>query len=211
MWLVSLLANAQLPPLRAVEHQRELQELTRTQRRLSEQLKASRSALKELTAGSSVREVLQPVIQILVDQLKLLRQQIRLRVKDIMPALLDVQGVGPIIAGVLLAEVGNPKRFATANHFASYCGAAPVERGSGQNCRMQVNPGGNRRLNWALHIVAMVRLGNDGGRSKTFLGSCKLRGKSQRSALRVLKTYIAREIFRVLHHNSTAKIEGLLT
>ena len=23
---------------------------------------------------------------------------------------------------------------------------------------MQVNPGGNRRLNWALHIVAVVRL-----------------------------------------------------
>ena len=36
-----------------------------------------------------------------------------------MPALLDVQGVGPIVAGILLAEVGNPKRFASANHFAS--------------------------------------------------------------------------------------------
>ena len=207
----ALLANAQLPPLHAVEHQRELQELTRTQRRLSEQLKASRGALKELAAGSSVREVLQPVIEILVDQLKILRQQIRLRVKDIMPALLDVQGVGPIVAGVLLAEVGNPKRFASANHFASYCGAAPVERGSGQNCRMQVNPGGNRRLNWALHIVAMVRLGNDGGRSKTFLDKCRLRGKSQRSALRVLKTYIARELFSVMHHNIRANIEGLST
>jgi len=126
-----------------------------------------------------------------------------------MPALLDVQGVGPIVAGILLAEVGNPKRFASANHFASYCGAAPVERGSGQNCRMQVNPGGNGRLNWALHIVAMVRLGNDGGRSKTFLDKRRLRGKSQRSALRVLKTYIARELFSVMHHNIRANIEGL--
>ena len=32
-----------------------------------------------------------------------------------------------------------------------------VERGSGQNTRRQINPGGNRRLNWALHIVALVR------------------------------------------------------
>ncbi len=82
-----------------------------------------------------------------------------------MPGLLNAKGVGPIVAGVLLAEAGDPKRFASADHFASYCGAAPLERGSGQNCRMQVNPGGNRRFNLALHIVAMVRLRIDGGRA----------------------------------------------
>jgi transposase len=63
---------------------------------------------------------------------------------------------------------------------------------------MQINPGGNRRLNWALHIVAMVRLRIDGGRSKKFLEQAQLRGKTKRSALRLLKTYIARELFRVL-------------
>ena len=137
--------------LHAVDCQRELQELTRTQRRLSEQLKASRAAFQELMAESPVREVLQPVICTLVDQLKVLRRQIRLMVNNLMPGSLNDQGVGPVVAGVLLAEAGDPKRFASANHFASYCGAAPIERGSGQNCRMQVNPGGNRRLNWALH------------------------------------------------------------
>lgn len=162
----ALLANPQLPELHAVDCHRELQELTRTQRRLSDQLKASRGAFQELMAESPVREVLQPVICILVEQLKLLRRHIRLMVIRLMPDLLNVQGVGPVVAGVLLAEAGDPKRFASANHFASYCGAAPVERGSGQNCRMQINPGGNRRLNWALHIVAMVRLRNDGGRSR---------------------------------------------
>jgi transposase len=99
---------------------------------------------------------------------------------------------------VLLAETGDPKRFASPHHFASYCGAAPMERGSGQNRRMQINPGGNRRLNWALHIVAMVRLRMDGGRSKRFLERAQLRGKTKRSGLRLLKTYIARELFRVL-------------
>lgn len=126
----ALLANAQLPPLRAVASTRVAGTDTNTPPSLRT-TEGQPGALKELAAGSSVREVLQPVIEILVDQLKLLRQQIRLRVKDIMPALLDVQGVGPIVAGILLAEVGNPKRFASANHLASYCGAAPVERGSG--------------------------------------------------------------------------------
>jgi transposase len=42
----ALLANPQLTPLHNTEQQRELQELTRAQRRLSEQLKANRSALQ---------------------------------------------------------------------------------------------------------------------------------------------------------------------
>src|SRR5262245_25880525 len=121
-------------------------------------------------------------------------------VNNLMLGLLKVQGVGPIVAGVPLAEAGDQKRLASANHFASDCGAAPVERGSGQNCRMQVNPGGNRRLHWALHIVAMVRLRIDGGRSKAFLEKCRLPGKSRRSALRALKTYIARELFSFMQH-----------
>ena len=194
----ALLANPQLPALQCLEQQRELQELTRTQRRLSEQLKASRGALKELTIQSPVREILRPLIRTLVSQLRKLKEQIQMLVNRLMPSLLEVPGVGPIVAGVLLAETGDPQRFASVDHFASYCGAAPVERGSGQNCRMQVNPGGNRRLNWALHIVAMVRLRVDGGRSKVFLEERRRRGKSKRAALRLLKTYIARELFRIL-------------
>ncbi len=47
----ALLANHKLPELHAVDHQRELQELTRTQRRLSEQLKASRAAFTRAYGG----------------------------------------------------------------------------------------------------------------------------------------------------------------
>jgi transposase len=197
-----LLANPQLTPLHSMEQQRELQELTRAQRRLSEQLKANRSGLQELMPESPVREIIQQVITILLKQLAALEQQIRVVVSTVMPALLKLQGVGPIVAGVLLAETGDPRRFASPHHFASYCGAAPVERGSGQNRRMQINPGGNRRLNWALHIVAMVRLRMDGGRSKRLFDKAQLRGKTKRSALRLLKTYIARELFRILQRTS---------
>jgi transposase len=198
----ALLANSQLTPLHNTEQQRELQELTRAQRRLSEQLSeqlsANRVALQELLAESAVRDIMEQVIAVLVKQLAALEKQIRAAIHAVMPSLLQLPGVGPIVAGVLLAETGDPKRFASPHHFASYCGAAPVERGSGQNRRMQINPGGNRRLNWALHIVAMVRLRMDGGRSKRFLERAQLRGKTKRSCLRLLKTYIARELFRVL-------------
>jgi transposase len=196
----ALLANAQWPELHVMEHQRTLQELTRTQRRLSEQLKATRRAQQELASQSPVREVLQRVIETLVSEVRKLEQRIREMVRKIMPSLLEVRGVGPVVAGVLLAEAADATRFASADHFASYCGAAPVERGSGQNSRMQVNPGGNRRLNWALHIVAMVRVRTDGGRSRAFLNKLKASGKTQRAALRVLKTYIARELFKAMRH-----------
>ncbi|MGI9074566.1 MAG: hypothetical protein ACR2JB_25350, partial [Bryobacteraceae bacterium] len=75
------------------------------------------------------------------------------------------------------------------------------EWGSGQNSRMQINPGGNRRLNWALHVIAIVRLRVDGGRSKQFVERLTSNGKSQRAALRLLKTYIAREIFRTMRQS----------
>jgi transposase len=198
----ALIANPQLPVFQTMEQQRELQELTRTQRRLAEQLKANRAAMRELAPQSPVRDVLQQIITALMQQLVLLEKRIRTRVSNLMPWLLKLPGVGPIIAGVLLAETGNPKRFASPDHFASYCGAAPVERGSGQNSRMQINPGGNRRLNWALHIVAMVRLRVDGGRSRRLFDKAQLRGKTKRSALRLLKTYIARELFRNLQRTS---------
>jgi transposase len=113
------------------------------------------------------------VIHTPILQLKELEKQLRSIVRTVMPALLELSGVGAIVAGTLLAGVGDLQRFPTADHFFSYCGAAPVERGSGQNSRMQVNPGGNRRLNWALHVIALVRLRMDGGRSRQFMAKTK--------------------------------------
>jgi transposase len=198
----ALLANPKLPPLHHSSSQRELQELSRAQRRLSEQLKANRSALCELAEHSPVRTVLDEVIRTLTRQLRELEKQLRSIVHKIMPCLLELPGVGAIVGGTLLAEVGDPRRFSTANHFASYCGAAPIERGSGQHSRMQINPGGNRRLNWALHIIALVRIRMDAGSSKQFISQRVQQGKTKRAALRLLKTYIAREIFNAMSHSS---------
>lgn len=149
----ALLANPELPALKGAGKQRELQELSRARERLSDQLKSNRLALAELTEHSSVREILKQVIHTIASQLKELEKRLHGLVTALMPNLLDLDGVGAVIAGTLLAEVGDVQRFPNAHHFASYCCASPVERGSGQSSRMQVNPGGNRRLNRALHLV----------------------------------------------------------
>src|SRR5438270_5019977 len=124
----ALLANPRLPLLRSSHSQRELQELSRAQRRLSEQLKSNRGALKELADDSPVREILEQVIGILVIQLKELRRKLRSIVSRVMPRLLELPGIGAIMAGTLLAEAGDPQRFPSADHFASYCCAAPDQR-----------------------------------------------------------------------------------
>src|SRR4051794_31390248 len=83
----ALLANPQLPALRSREQQqRELQEMSRAQHRLSEQLKSNRSALAELTEHSPVRDIMEQVIQTLVVQLKELEKQLRAAVSARMPS-----------------------------------------------------------------------------------------------------------------------------
>lgn len=206
----ALLANPELSAFRLGKGQREFQDLTRTQRRLSEQLKANRMALQALGTGSSARSALTQVIQVLEEQLADLSKQMKTMVKSFAPALLELLGVGPVVASVILGEVGNIGRFTNEGHFASYCGAAPVERGSGKNSRMQLNHGGNRRLNWALHIVALTRSRCD-ERTRTLLAKLKARGKTQRASLRILKTYIARELFRYLKGSPSPALAACAT
>ena len=66
--------------------------------------------------------------------------------------LLELHGVGPIVAALILAHVGDPARFATPERFASYNGTAPIEASSGPRKRHRLNPRGNRKLNHAMHI-----------------------------------------------------------
>ena len=48
--------------------------------------------------------------------------------------LMDLPGVGPIVAARVLADVGDVARFADRNRFASWTGTAPIEASSGERC-----------------------------------------------------------------------------
>ncbi len=167
-------------------------------------------ALQTLDTGSSIGSALAQVIQVLEEQLAELSKHMKTLVKTVAPTLLKLLGVGPVVASVILGEVGNIGRFVNEDRFANYCGAAPVERGSGKNSRMQLNHGGNRRLNWALHIVALTRSRCD-ERTRALVAKLKARGKTQRASLRILKTYIARELFRHLRQAVTLKTAVAVT
>jgi hypothetical protein len=60
-------------------------------------------------------------------------------------------------AGRILAEVGDVARFATKDAFASYNGTAPIDVSSGDQVRHRLSRAGNRRINHALHMMAVTQ------------------------------------------------------
>jgi transposase len=75
------------------------------------------------------------------------------------PGLRQLCGVGPEVAGALLAAVGdNPQRLRSEAAFSMPCGASPVEASSGKTVRHRLNRGGNRQANTALYRIVVVRV-----------------------------------------------------
>ena len=62
----------------------------------------------------------------------------------------DVYGVGPIVAAFLIGYSGDIGRFATAGHYASYNGTAPIEVSSAGKKKHRLSLRGNRKLNHAI-------------------------------------------------------------
>lgn len=111
--------------------------------------------------------------------------------------LLAMPGVGVLVAAKLLGEVGDPRRFASADSFAAFAGVAPIPACSGQVQRMRLNRGGNRQLNRALFTAALVQSQHHPP-AMAFMARKRAEGKSFREALRCLKRHLARRVHRLL-------------
>jgi transposase len=67
-------------------------------------------------------------------------------VRDVAPALLDLPGVGPEVAGQVLISIGdNADRLKSEAASAHLCGAAPIPASSGRTHRHRLNRGGDQR------------------------------------------------------------------
>ncbi len=72
--------------------------------------------------------------------------------------LMDIHGVGPVVAARILADVGDVARFADRNRFASWTGTAPLDASSGEQNRHRLSRAGNRRMNHMIHIPAVTQI-----------------------------------------------------
>lgn len=115
------------------------------------------------------------------------------------PDLLEVVGVGPTVAAVILVAWSHPGRCRSAAAFAMLAGVAPIPASSGKTVRYRFNPAGNRALNEAFHHIVMTRKRLDPV-TQTYYERRRGQGKNDPEIRRCLKTYVARQIFRQLEN-----------
>jgi transposase len=117
--------------------------------------------------------------------------------------LMDLPGVGPVVAARILADVGDITRFADRNRFASWTGTAPLDASSGEQTRHRLSRAGNRRVNHMIHIAAIsqLRLDTEG---RAYYRRKRADGKRPLEAIRCLKRRISDAIYRQLVADAAA-------
>ena len=132
-----------------------------------------------------------------------LEKQILAIVRAWRPDLLDQPGIGPIVAATVLCAWSHPGRIHSEAAFAMLAGAAPIPANSGQvTTRYRLNRHGDRQLNMALHVIVLSRQRYHAP-TKSYTERRTTQGRTPREIRRCLKRYIARDLYRLLEHDST--------
>jgi transposase len=125
------------------------------------------------------------------------RARIVAAVADTGTALVELHGFGPVIAAMILGQVGDIGRFRTRAQFANYNGTAPIEASSANTNRHRLNPRGNRALNHAIHMIAATQVAHDTPGRAYYLRK-QAEGKTRKEALRALKRRVSDAVWRQL-------------
>ncbi len=130
-------------------------------------------------------------------KIKALTKELKAMVVASRSRLMDLPGVGPVVAARVLADVGDVARFADRNRFASWTGTAPIEASSGEIVRHRLSRAGNRRMNHMIHIAAatQIRLDTPG---RAYYRRKLAAGKTRAEAMRCLKRRISDALYRQL-------------
>jgi transposase len=110
----------------------------------------------------------------------------------------EVAGIGPVVAARLLGRTGRAGRFPTSAAFANYAGVAPVEVASGDRARHRLPRGGDRQLNYALHIVALTQVRMPASAGRAYYDRKVTEGKTHNEAMRALKRRLADHAWRIM-------------
>jgi transposase len=130
-------------------------------------------------------------------KMKALTAELKAMVQASGSTLMDLPGVGPVVAARILADVGDVARFADRNRFASWTGTAPLDASSGEQIRHRLSRAGNRKMNHMLHIAAatQTRLDTEG---RAYYRRKLAAGKTRMEAMRCLKRRISDAVYRQL-------------
>ena len=118
--------------------------------------------------------------------------------------LLTETGYGPVTLAVCLTAWSHPGRIRSEAAFAALAGVNPIPASSGNTTRHRLNRSGDRRLNSAIHTIATTKMTWD-KQTQDYAQRRLAQGKTKREVRRVLKRYIARNIYRTLNASSAQK------
>ncbi len=119
-------------------------------------------------------------------------------VRTMAPRLLEEPGVGVLMAAQILVSWSHAGSCRDEAAFARLGGVAPLEATSGQTqTRHRLSRGGDRQLNRALRTVMLTRAKHHQP-TKDYIARRIAEGKTKREAMRCLKGYCARHLFRLL-------------
>jgi transposase len=159
--------------------------------------KASK-VLAGIDAEGAVASARLDLAEAFIDDLRRIDEQLRDTKKRIAAAVTaskttvtDIFGAGPVVAAMVKGDVGDVRRFATRDRFAAYNGTAPIEVSSGEKKIYRLSRRGNRRLNHAIHIIAVTQLRFPGTDGRAYFERKRAEGKTGKEALRCLKRRIS--------------------
>ncbi len=135
-------------------------------------------------------------LRLAAQQVEQITEQIRTRAERSFSPLTRLCGVSLLTAGALAGILGPGHRFPSDAALAAYAGVAPLEASSAGRVRHRLNRGGNRRLNAILHRIALTQA-RHAAEARAYLDRRVAAGKSRREALRALKRFLVRAIWRL--------------
>jgi transposase len=134
-------------------------------------------------------------------ELRQLERQIARAVKASGSGLPQQVGLGYLGAARIIGEVGDIRRIQSKARFARMNGTAPIPASSGQTQRHRLNRGGNRRLNHAIHMMALTQARMD-PRARAYIERRRAEGRTQRDAVRALKRHLSDVVYRQLRRDA---------
>ena len=120
-------------------------------------------------------------------------------VRQVAPQLLAEPCVGPLIAAKLIGEIAGIDRFTSDAQLARIGACAPIPVSSGRTDRHRLDPGGNRQLNHAIHMLALTKISHD-PQTAIYIAKQRARGKTKKEAIRNLKRHLIRRVYDLLKH-----------
>ena len=118
----------------------------------------------------------------------------------------QVEGIGPIIACAIAAEVGRPRPGFAEEQLAALGGLSPLEASSAGAVRHRLNRLGNRRLNMVFHQIVLTQA-RIYPPARAYLLRRQAEGRTPRESRRALKRLIVRRVYRAWRDCFDVKLE----